>query len=133
MSHASEDLHEGRPAKERRERGLSWPVKATLLFLALLAGFFDHAMSGWGRTLTMAAAAIVVPVLLLQHRRFWSQSRFWITVSLLALLQWPLAIATRPLIEKASSLNMLAFGTIDGLVVIAVIFFVCSESGGAGS
>ncbi len=81
----------------------------------------------------MAAAAIVVPVLLLQHRRFWSQSRFWITVSLLALLQWPLAIATRPLIEKASSLNMLAFGTIDGLVVIAVIFFVCSESGGAGS
>ena len=45
---------------ERNARGLSWPVKATLLFIALLAGYFDHAMSGWGRTVTMAAAAIAV-------------------------------------------------------------------------
>jgi hypothetical protein len=40
----------------------------------------------------------------------------------LALEQWPLAIAAQPVIEKSSSLNMLTFGTIDGLLVIAVIF-----------
>ena len=53
---------------------------------------------------------------------FWNKTRFWITLCLLALEQWPLAIAAQPVIEKSSSLNMLTFGTIDGLLVIAVIF-----------
>jgi hypothetical protein len=126
VSHKNHD--DKRPHKgENHQRGLGWPVKSILFLLAAVAAFFDHASSRWGATIVMAACALIAPVFILQFRRFWNQSRFWITVSFLVLVQIPLVIAVRPLIERAGSFYMLAFGIVDGLFVIVVIVLVCSR------
>jgi len=52
----------------------------------------------------MAVTAVVVPVLLLQYRRFWNQRRFWITVFLMTAVQVPLVVAVRTLMDQARSL-----------------------------
>ncbi len=79
----------------------------------------------------MAAAAVVVPIL--QFRKFWSLSRFWITVSLLAVMQVPLVAAAQPLVERLRAVSLLAFGVVDGLFVIALILLVCSKSSGSSN
>ncbi len=76
----------------------------------------------------MAAAAVAVPVLLRQCRRFWNQGRFWIVVSLLTIAQVPLVIAVRPWIDQHGRSSTLLFGVVDGLFVIFVIVLVCSKS-----
>jgi hypothetical protein len=110
------------------QRGLKWPVKALLLSLALLAGFFEHALGGWAGPAAMAAVAVVVPILL--FRRFWKQTWFWITAVLLGAIQLPIVVAVRPVIARARSFYMLTFVMIDGLLVIAVITLVCPKSDG---
>lgn len=112
----------------RVRRGLSRPVKALLLSLAVLAGLLDHALGGWMGPAAMAALAVVVPVLLLQ--RFWAETWFWVTATLLAVAQIPLVVFVRPLMERARSPYMLGFAVIDGLLIIAVISLVCSRSNG---
>ncbi len=79
----------------------------------------------------MAAAAVVVPIL--QFRKFWSLSRFWITASLLAVTQVPLVAAVQPLVERLRAVSLLSFGIVDGLFVIVLILLVCSKSSGASS
>jgi hypothetical protein len=85
-------------------------------------------MGGWGEPSAMAAAAVVVPVLLRQFRRLWNQGKFWITVSLLAIIQIPLVIAVRPWIDRYGRISTLLFGIADGLFVIVMIVLVCSKS-----
>lgn len=114
-------------------RGISWPVKAVLLAVAGILGLFAYVMKGWGEPVTMAAAALVVPILLRQFREFWSQRRFWITVALLAVIQVPLVIAVRRPIEQAGRLYSLAFAIIDTMFVGATILLVCSKSSGESS
>ena len=125
VSHEKENHH---GSGKVNQRGLSWPVKALLLSLALLAGFFEHALGEWAGPAAMAAVAVVVPVLL--FRRFWSQTWFWITAVLLGAIQVPVVVAVRPLIERTRSFYMLTFVMIDGLLVIAVISLVCPKSNG---
>jgi hypothetical protein len=107
---------------------MSWPVKAILIFLALLAGFFDELMAGWGRPVAVAAVAVLVPVFLRQSRAFWNQARFWIAVATLATAQIPLVIAVRPRIAQGGIAFMLAIGIVDCMFVCIVISLVCSRS-----
>jgi hypothetical protein len=93
-------------------------------------GFFGHAMNGWGEPVTMAVAAVLVPMLLPQVRRFWHQRRFWFTMLILAAFQVPLVVVFRPLIQQSRSLYMLEFGVADVLLVITVLYFTCSDSDG---
>jgi hypothetical protein len=79
-------------------RGLSRPVKMILIALACLAGFLDHGLDGWGGSISMAAASLIVPILL--FRKLWDQRSFWITAMLLAVIQAPLVLAVRPLIAQ---------------------------------
>jgi hypothetical protein len=109
-------------------------LKVLLVLLALLAGFFEHALGGWAGPTVMALIAVIVPVLLL--RTFWNQAWFWVTATLLALLQLPIVLAVRPLIERARSFYMLTFGIADGLLVITLLALACPEgvqSSGRGS
>jgi hypothetical protein len=87
-------------------------------------------MGGWGEPSAMAAAAVVVPVLLRRFRRLWNQGKFWITVSLLAIIQIPLVTAGRPWIDRYSRISTLLCGIADGLFVIVMIVLVCSKSDG---
>lgn len=128
MLDVSHEKSNHRSSGKVNQLGLSWPVKALLLSLALLAGFFEHALGEWAGPTAMAAIAVVVPVLL--FRRFWSQTGFWITAVILGAIQVPVVVAVRPLIEQARSFYMLTFVIIDGLLVIAVISLVCPKSDG---
>jgi hypothetical protein len=126
LSHEKGD-HD-RNSSDKTTRGLSWPVKALLLSLALLTGFFEHALGDWTGPIAMATVALVVPILL--YRRFWGRAWFWITAVLLGTIQVPVVAAVRPLIGQARSFYMLAFVMIDGLFVIAVISLVRPKSDG---
>jgi hypothetical protein len=127
LSHESDNM---RKSHDRGQRGISWPVRAILFLLAVLFGVFDHVMSGWAELAVLAGAALLVPVLLLQFRKFWNQRRFWIAVSVLALIQVALVVTIRPLIPQSRSLYTLEFGIVDVTFVIAVILLVCSNSNG---
>ncbi|MGA8215376.1 MAG: hypothetical protein WB799_17395 [Candidatus Sulfotelmatobacter sp.] len=127
MSRKNDNPHRGKSDSEN-QRGISWPVKAILVFLALLVGLFDHALGGWGELVALAAAAVVVPVLLRQFRRFWSMGRFWLTVSLLAIVQVPLVIAIRPWVDQHGRSSTLLFVVVDVMFVGGMILWVCSKS-----
>ena len=110
------------------QRGMSRPVKAILLFLALLAGFFDESMAGWGRPVAVAVVAVLVPVFLRQSRAFWNQPRFWITVAILTSAQVPLVIAVHARIAQGGFASMVAIGLVDCMFVCTIIFLVCPTS-----
>ena len=129
--HGHDETHRQGPPNDSGLWRPGWRTKAigcTVggLFALLSIGSPDG-YSRWGSIL-MAAAAVVVPIL--QFRKFWSQRRFWITVSILAVIQVPLVAAAQPLIERLRAVFLLEFGIIDGLVVIAVILLTCSRSSG---
>ncbi|MFI5096218.1 MAG: hypothetical protein ACHQIK_22595 [Candidatus Acidiferrales bacterium] len=131
MDHPHNRAHgQQRTTGSRRER-FGWPFKAVVISAALLIGFFDHMLQGWGRAGLVAAAALIVPIY--GCREFWNRGQFWITVALLAVIQVPLAIAVRPWVEQGGLSSMLTLGIADCLFVIVVIFLVCSESSGESS
>lgn len=102
---------------------------AILFLLALLVGFFDDVLGGgWAKPVAMAATALGVPIFLRRGRKFWNQGAFWITVLAVAIIQIPLVIAVRPVIQRSGSIYLLAFGVADMLFVIAAILLVCSRS-----
>jgi hypothetical protein len=110
------------------QRGMSWPAKAILILLGATGFIFDDALGGWGRPVTMAFVALAAPVLMRQFREFWSQSRFWVTVSLLAIIQVPLVIAVRLPMQRGGPYYSLVFVIVDCLLVGFVILSVCSKS-----
>jgi hypothetical protein len=112
------DLLPKRPSG-RGQGWLSRPVKALLIFLAVVAGFFEHSTTGWGAPISIAAAALVVSVL--YYRNLWDHIWFWITVVLLAAFQVPLIIAMRPIIKQARMFYMGVFLMADALFIITVI------------
>jgi hypothetical protein len=122
LSRENEYGHRAGP-RENGSRGMSRSVKLVLLSCALLVGLFGHAMNGWGLPILMAAAALFVPVFLLQFRKLWDLHWFWTTGLLLGAMQVPLVIAARRLLAHSRAPSMLAFGIIDGLLVIVVIRF----------
>ena len=111
---------------QKSQRALSWPLKGLLMVLALLAGFFDQPLGGWGRAFVIAAAGIAVPALL--FRRFWSLSRFWLTAALAAAAQVPVIVAVTHLTTEPSSLYMLLSMLIDCLFVIALFSLACRKA-----
>lgn len=105
---------------------LSKRVKAVLVLLGLLVGFFDYLLHGWGYAAAPAAIAVIAPVL--GYRKFWHQGRFWITAVLLSALQVPLVILLRPTIDKFRFLALLSFGVVDCVLITLAISWVCSQS-----
>lgn len=101
-------------------------MKAPLLLLAMLVGFFDHAMNDWGASIFPSAVAMTLPIF--YYRRLWNQGRFWVAAALLGALQVPFIIAVRPMIEQARSKNMLVFTIADLVVVVVAITLVCPTS-----
>jgi hypothetical protein len=83
-----------------------WSIKGPLLVVALLLGFFDHALH-FGRASFAAGVAMVVPVII--FRDYWSKAKFWITVLLLGAGQAALVYGTRSMTEQFGFPFMLGF------------------------
>lgn len=107
---------------------MSWQVRALAVLIAALGLILNDATDGWAEPVAWAVVALVLPIFMRQFREFWGQSRFWITVSLMAIIQIPLVIAVRLPMHHGRPYYSLAFVIIDGLVVCFVILFVCSKS-----
>ena len=106
-----------------------WSFKGPLLVLALLLGFFDHALH-WGRAPFAAGVAMVIPIL--GFRDLWKESKFWITIALLGVLQVPLVVGVGPWMEQLKFPLMLMFGIVDCALMIAAVSWVCSEGSEEG-
>ena len=78
---------------------------------------------GWWGSVASAGAALIVPILAFQS--VWKVPRFWLTFACLAVLQVPLVIAFEPLVERYRFGLMLAFGAVDCIFVITVIYYLC--------
>ncbi len=104
----------------------TWRIKGPILVVALLLGFFDHALH-WGSLSFAVAIAMVLPVI--GFRDFWNVWKFWITVVALAVLQVPLVHVLRPVVEKSGFVFLYGFSILDCTLVAAVIFHVCCKTG----
>ena len=110
--------------KDRGWRKLDWSVKGPVYVIALILGFFDHALH-WGALPFAAALAMTYPIV--AYRDFWGEVRFWITISLLCALQVVVVIVTRPMFESSNIFVILAFGIVDCGLMVAAVSWVCSQ------
>lgn len=94
------------------------------MVVALLLGFFDHALH-WGGAAFAASIAVVLPII--GFRDFWRLGKFWVTVSALALFQLPLVLAIRSFVERPGFPFLYAFTIVDGIFVVFGIAYVCRK------
>lgn len=100
-------------------------TKAIILSLALLLGFFDHVLGGWGQTAFAAAIAVIAPVI--GYRKFWRVRKFWIAAGALAVAQLPLVLMLLSYVRALGFTSVLVFALVDCVGVTFVLAFVCSR------
>jgi len=128
MSHPATSRNAKQREKKWRKLNV-WSIKGPILLLALLLGFFDHALH-WGRGPFAAGLAMVIPII--GFRDFWNSGRFWITIALLGVLQVPLVMGVRPLMEQLKFPFMLTFGILDCALMIAAVSLCMLRRKGRG-
>ena len=79
----------------------------------------------WGVRRFAAGVAMLIPIF--GFGDLWNEARFWNTILLLGVLQVPLVMAVRPLVEQLKFPLMLTFGIFDYALIITVVSSVCSE------
>lgn len=99
--------------------------------LAIAIGILAYSCSfwfgyAWGASIGAATASLIFPALI-YYRKFGKRERFWMIVSLLSIVQIPLVIAVRPLVEQFRFVFILMFGAADCLFVAFAITRMCSE------
>jgi hypothetical protein len=97
--------------------------------LAGLLGLFNHDLH-WGRGPFAAGVAMVLPII--YFRDLWNEVRFWIVILLLGVIQIPVVIGVRGLMEELKFPFMLAFGILDCTLVGVVVSWFCLEGDGEG-
>ena len=125
MNHPA-TFHSPRQPEKKWRKVNVWSIKGPILLLALLLGFFDHVLH-WGRGPFAAGLAMIIPII--GFRDFWNSGRFWVTIVLLGVLQVPLVIGVKPLMEQLKFPFMFTFGMLDCALVALAISWVCSERG----
>jgi len=101
---------------------IPWPAAVTLGICAVLLGFFSDSLGGWGLTIGAASIAVVVPVL--KYRRYWHSAWFWRVTLAMSVLQVPLVILVRSLVDRYKFGFNLIFASLDGVLVILTVNLV---------
>jgi hypothetical protein len=115
---------------EKQTNPMPWSTRVLLTALALFLGFFSHALGGWGLPVGVVGAAILIPVL--KYQRFWHRLWFWLTIIALSILQVPLVILTRPLMDEFKLGFNLLLATVDGIFVILVVNWIRPKEDNSG-
>ena len=113
---------EERDVYARPTNPIPGPAWILLIIGALLVGFFNDALGGWGLPSAIAAGVILLPIL--QYKRYWRDGWFWLTLAALSLAQVPLIILSRPLMEQFRFGFNLVFGVADLFLVVLIINWV---------
>jgi len=79
----------------------------------------------WGGSIAAAAGALIFPAVI-YYLRDGNHERFWLAVALLTIVQIPLVIAVRPLVEQFRFGFMLCFAIVDCVFVAFTISWACS-------
>jgi hypothetical protein len=90
--------------------------------IAVLPGWFHHALGGWGLPAGVVGAVILLPTL--KYRSYWSETWFWMTMLAFSTLQVPLAILARPRMDELKFGFNLLFATMDIFLVAVVVNWV---------
>jgi hypothetical protein len=80
----------------------------------------------WGGSIAAAAGALIFPAII-YYRKGGKPHRFWVTVMLLTLVQIPLVIAVRPLVEQFQLVFMIVFAVADCVFVAFALNWMCSR------
>jgi hypothetical protein len=117
----------GTRRSELTERKPTWRTHV----LAITVGVFAFLCSlrfgyAWGGSIAAAVAGLIFPVVA-YYGKFGAHRWFWVTVTLLTILQIPLVIAVRPLVEQFRFVCMLVFGVVDFVLVAFILSWVCSK------
>ena len=118
-----------RMGTEQRTNRISWPARIVLATIAVLLGWFNHELGGWGLPTGVAGVVILLPTL--KYQRYWSETWFWTTMLALSTLQVPLVILARPLMDELKFGFNLLFATIDIFFVAVVVNWVRPQEGRA--
>lgn len=105
-----------------RTNPIPWPAWIPLIIGALLLGFFNEALRGWGLPSAIAAGVILLPIL--QYKRYWRDGWFWLTLAALSVAQVPIIILSRPLMEQFRFGFNLVFGVANLFLVVLIISWV---------
>jgi hypothetical protein len=104
----------------RWKRINTWSIKGPVLLLACIYGGLSAAFN-WDAVPLVAAIAIVLPIL--GFRGLWKETKFWITILLLGLVQIPLVIGMRMWLHKPSVPLLIAFSIGDCFLVILLVLW----------
>jgi hypothetical protein len=74
----------------------------------------------WGACIAASAAALVFPAVF-YYRAFAVRRQFWVTVLVLSLVQVPVVIAIKPIVDEGRFPFILLFGALDCIAVIIVL------------
>jgi hypothetical protein len=107
------------PVKRSTRRANLQSLRIPLLVLVFLLGLLDRAFLHWGRGPLAAGVAMVIPII--YFRDLWTEVRFWIVILLVGVIQIPVVIGVRGLMEKLKFPFMLAFGILDCTLVAVVV------------
>jgi hypothetical protein len=107
---------------EKRTNPLPWTAKVVLGVMALLLGFFSHALGGWGLPAGIAVAVILIPTL--KYQRYWHEVWFWMTMLGMSVIQVPLVILARPLMDQLKFGFNILFATADVFLVAVAVNWV---------
>jgi hypothetical protein len=94
-----------------------WSIKGPLFAVALLLGFFDHALHC--RAAFVAALAILVPIL--GFRDLWNDTKFWMMLLLLGVLQVALVYLANPYLERLSFIEFFPIAILNCVVVVSAM------------
>lgn len=104
---------------EKRTNPIPTWAKVVGIPVGLLLGFFSDSLRGWGLPGAIAGAAIVIPVL--KYRRYWHDAWFWMTMLGMSVLQVPLVILARPLMDQLKFAFNILFATVDVFLVAVAV------------
>src|SRR6185437_17064567 len=111
-----------RGAPETRWKRINtWSVKGPLLFFACVYGGLSAAFN-WDAVPLVAVIATVFPIL--GFRGLWKETKFWITILLLGLVQIPLVIGMRMWLPKPSIPLLFAFSIGECFFIVVLVLWV---------
>jgi|ERR1035437_1320324 hypothetical protein len=109
--------------KQRKPWWLHVLAIAIGLFACLCIVRFGYA---WGGSIGAAAGGLIFPAII-YYRKVGEPHRFWMTVTLLTIVQIPLVIAARLLVEQFRFVFMLVFAVGDCVFVALALNWMCSR------
>jgi hypothetical protein len=90
---------------------VTWRVYVVALVLGAIAVLFGRQVPGISRSLGSAGAAVLGIIIV--KRRYWQYRWFWITFTVLVILQFPLMLLTKPLMDYLKFVFMWILALVD--------------------